>query len=81
MTIKDKRAVKSFRKNLDKLVRTGKATVRVFGSKGNWYLGVQINDTIHRYSVSYMTMITATMHGYQKFGVKASQYKGRALAA
>ena len=80
-TIKSKRAVKFFRKVLRAKLRSGLATLRVFGSRGNWTLGVQVGGTVHIYSTNHITMTTAIMAGYRKFRMKATQYKGRALAA
>jgi hypothetical protein len=80
IVIKNKRAVKAFRKSLGSRVRNGTAALRVFGSKGEWYLGVQIGRTIHRYSVSLITQTTAVLAGHREFGIKAAQYKSRVAA-
>ena len=80
ITIKTKRAVKPFRKVLRAKLRSGAATLRVFGSRGNWTLGVQVGETIHRYSEGHITMATAVMAGHRKFKIKATQYKGKAVA-
>lgn len=80
ITVKSNRAVSQFRRVLRSKLRNGTAKLRVFGSKGAWTLGVQVGETIHCYSQPYITMATAVMAGYRKFGIKASQYKVKLAA-
>jgi hypothetical protein len=75
IVVKTNRAVRPFRKSLAKRVWLDNAKLRVFGSKGDWYLGVQVGRTIHRYSPSFTTQKTAIKAGYNEFGVKAVLYK------
>lgn len=84
MMIKSGRAVQPFRKYLGRRVRNGTATLRVFGSRGAWHLGIQVGNTIYRFNdpmVPYVTMVTAIMAGYRKYNRKASQYKMKSCNA
>lgn len=69
-----------FRKELMRGLRKGLHALRVYGKAGEWFLGVQRGNTIHRVSQSYSTQLQATLQGYAKYKIKATQYKGRAAA-
>ena len=72
-----KSPVKPFRKNLKRRLRANTATLRVIGSRGEWFLAFQVNETLHRLPAPYITLVTATLAGVRKFGVKATQYKAK----
>lgn len=69
-----------FRKSLLRSLRSGLYTLRVYGKAGEWFLGVQRGNTIHRISPAFKTQLQATLQGYAKFKIKATQYKSRAAA-
>lgn len=75
-TIKSKRAVKPFRKVLAQRVRDNRAKLVVFGDspKKKWFLGVQINDTVHVYSGRFLSQGAAIVKGQSKFGVDAVRF-------
>lgn len=76
IVIDNKRASKRVRQLLTQRVRAGTATLRVYGSKGAWFLGVEgQNGRIRQYSLPYVTFARASVNGFRKFGVKASRLK------
>jgi hypothetical protein len=69
-----------FRKMLVRSLRKGFYALRVYGKAGAWYLGVQRGNHIHRISGEFKTQLQATLQGYAKYKMKATQYKGKAAA-
>jgi len=73
MLIKSKRAVKPFRTQLVKLLYDGRARLRVFGTAGQWFLGIQRNVTVHKFSAPFSSREKAIRAARSKLGMTPSR--------
>ena len=71
-----------YRKYILRQFRKGIGTLRVFGNRGNWQLGIETATRIVPVILAtFATMKQAIEYGETKYGAKAVQIRGLAAAA
>lgn len=73
-------AVFRFRKALEKAARKGRYQVRVYGSQGQWFLGIQRGFSIVQVRSGFITQSSAMLAGLRLYGYKPSLYRSRKVA-